>query len=229
MKNFKNYKEYFIDTKIWRTKNKIENLKELFKMKKKDFETLKSWEQNRYHAYLTQKQSLLLSNGNFKELKILLKKQIEKENKKIIIEKEKAIEKYNKIKELKDIKKATIEIIWSDRAGTYGYQCYATGRVWYKNGSFEMFTTEKTGGCGYDKASTALSYFCNILLKIVILKNDKKILNDDDKHYHFYACEPLYFQYGVGLSSYETMFRNLGYKANFRYLANENVLIDIEK
>ena len=169
MKNFKNYKEYFIDTEIWRTKNKIENLKELFKMKKKDFEALESWNQTRFHGYLTQKQSLLLSNGNFKELKILLRKQIEKENKKIIIEKEKAIEKYNKIKELKDLKKATIEIVWSDRAGAYGYQCYSTGRVWYKNGSFEMFTTEKTSGCGYDKTSTALSYFCNKLLKIVIL------------------------------------------------------------
>lgn len=229
MEKFRNYKEYFIDKEIWRTKNKIENLKELLKMKKKDFEELKSWEQNRYHGYLTNKQSMLLSNGNFKELKILLKKQIEKENKKIIIEKEKAIEKYNKIKELKDIKKASIEIIWGNSRGAYGFQCYATGRVWYKNGDFEQYETSKTGGCGYDKSSTALSRFCNELLKIVILKNNKKILNDDDKHYHFYACEPLYFQYGVGLSSYQTMFKNLGYKANFRYLSNENILIDIEK
>lgn len=229
MKNFKNYKEYFIDTEIWRTKNKIENLKELLKMKKKDFEALESWSKTRYHGYLTQKQSLLLSDGNFKELKILLKKQIEKENKKIIIEKEKAIEKYNKIKDLKDIKKASIEIIWSNRAGVYGYQCYAIGRVWYKNGSFADYKTDFTGGCGYDKTSTALSVFCNKLLKIVILKNDKKILNDENKHWNFYACEPLYFQYGVGLSSYETMFKNLGYKTNFRYLSNENILIDIEK
>lgn len=229
MKNFKNYKEYFIDTEIWKTKNKIENLKELSKIKKENFEALKSWEQNRYHGYLTQKQSSLLSDGNFKELKILLKKQIEKENKKLIIEKEKAIEKYNEIKELKDIKKTTIEIIWSNRAGSYGYQCYATGRVWYKNGSYADYKTDFTGGWGYDKTSTALSVFCNKLLKIVILKNDKKIINNENKHCKFYACEPLYFQYGVGLGSYESMFINLGYKTNFRYLSNENILIDIEK
>lgn len=174
MENFKNYKEYFINKEIWRNKRKINGLKELLKMKVSNIKNLEGWDKDRYKEFLTAKQYELFKIGNIKELKILLRKQIEKENKKIIIEKEKAIEKYNKIKELKDIKKATIEIIWSDRAGTYGYQCYATGRVWYKNGSFEMFTTEKTGGCGYDKTSTALSYFCNKLLKIVILKNDKK-------------------------------------------------------
>lgn len=85
------------------------------------------------------------------------------------------------------------------------------------------------GGCGYDKTSTAMSYFCNKLLKIVILKHDKKIINDNDKHYKYYAGEPLYYQYGVGLSSYETFFKNLGYKVKIRYLQNENVLIDIIK
>lgn len=229
MKNFKNYKKYFIDTETWKNKRKINELKELLRMKISDIKNLEGWKKDRYNEFLTAKQYEVFRTGNIKELKILLKKQIEKENKKLIIEKEKAIEKYNKIKDLKDIKKASIEIIWSNRAGAYGYQCYATGRVWYKNGSFADYKTDFTGGYGYDKTSTALSRFCNELLKIIILKNDKKILNDNDKHYHFYACEPLYFQYGVGLSSYQTMFKNLGYKTNFRYLSNENILIDIEK
>lgn len=229
MENFRNYKEYFIDKEICKNKRKINVIQELLKMKISDIKNLEGWKKDRYNEFLTAKQYELLKIKNIKELKKLLRKQLEKENKKIIIEKEKAIEKYNKIKELKDIKKATIEIIWSNRAGAYGYQCYATGRVWYKNGSYADYKTDFTGGCGYDKTSTALSSFCNKLLKIIILKNDKKILNDDDKHYHFYACEPFYFQYGVGLSSYETMFKNLGYKTNFRYLSNENILIDIEK
>lgn len=229
MEDFRNYKEYFVDKEIWKNKRKINELKELFKMKVSDIKNLEGWKKDRYNEFLTAKQYELFKTGNFKELKILLKKQIEKENKKLIIEKEKALEKYNKIKELKDIKKASIEIIWSNRAGSYGFQCYAIGRVWYKNGDFADYKTDFTGGCGYDKTSTALSRFCNELLKIVILKNDKKILNDENKHWNFYACEPLYFQYGVGLSSYQTMFKNLGYKANFRYLTNENILIDIEK
>ena len=145
MENFKNYKEYFIDKEIWKTKNKIEKIKELIKIKKADFEALKSYEQNYFYNFLTKKQCELLSQKDFKQLKILLKKQLEKENKKIILEKEKAMEKYNKIKELKDLKKASIEIIWSNKAGAYGYQCYAVGRVWYKNGSFEMYETNYTG------------------------------------------------------------------------------------
>lgn len=229
MEKYKSYRDYMIKYEQWETDTKIKNIKDLLKATKESIKELKDWEIDRFSNYLTTKQFELLKNRDMNELKKLLKKQLEKEKKKMETKKEIAITKYNNIKELGDITQAQIEIIWSQRAGAYGYQCYCFGRVWYKNKSCETYETEYTGGYGYDKSSSALSYFCNQLLKIIILKNDKKIINDPEKHYKYYACEPLYFQYGVGLSSYQTMFKNLGYKTKFRYLQNDNILIDIEK
>lgn len=229
MKKYKNYKEYYIHNQTWNRQNKIDSIKELLKTTQKEAKELETWQKHRFANYLTEKQYKLLLEDKTTELKELLRKQLEKEKNKIEVEKMTALESYNKIKELKDIEKASIEIIWSQRAGAYGYQCYCFGRVWYKNKSCESYETEYTGGWGYDKASSALSYFCNQLLKIIILKHDKKIINDPEKHHKYYACEPLYFQYGVGIISYGTMFENLGYKAKIRYLQNDNILIDIEK
>lgn len=227
MKEFKNYKQYFVKTETWERQNKIEALKILYKMSNKNLQNYElSWYEQ---EALTNRQFELFQNKDFKKLKELLKKQIEKESKKLEIEKEEAMKKYNKIAELKDIKQASIEINWTKNSGAYGYQCSAFGRVWYKNGNFETYQTERTGGCGYDKPSTAMSYFCNKLLKIVLLKHANKILKDNDKHYKFYAGEPLYYQYGVGISSYENLFKNLGYKVNCRYLQNEDIIFDIEK
>ena len=226
---YKNYKEYIIKMELWEINRKMENIKSLLKATKEEIKNKKDFELARFSAYLTNKQFELLKNRNLTELKKLLRKQLEKEKAKKEAGKQKAIEKYNNIKELGDIAQAQIEIVWSNRAGAYGYQCYCVGRVWYKNKTCKNYQTSFTGGCGYDKASSALSYFCNELMQILILKNDKKILNDEEKHHKYYACEPLYFQYGVGLSSYETMFKNLGYKTRFRYLQNDNILIDIEK
>ena len=229
MEKYKNYKDYLIKYEQWETDTKIKNIEDLLKMTAEELGNKKDWEIDRFSNYLTAKQFELLKNRDMDELKKLLKKQLEKEKKKLEAKKEIAIAKYNATKELGDITKAQIEIIWSQRAGAYGYQCYCFGRVWYENKSYESYKTEYTGGCGYDKASSALSYFCNKLLKIIILKHDKKIINDEEKHRKYYACEPLYFEYGVGLSSYETMFKKLGYKTRFRYLQNDNILIDIEK
>lgn len=226
---YKNYKNYMIHQEQWETETKIKNIKDLLKMSAEELDAMDRWEIDRFSNYLTAKQFKLFKNRDMNELKKLLKKQLEKEKKKLETQKETAIAKYEAIKELKDITQAQIEIIWSQRAGAYGYQCYCFGRVWYANKTCESYETEYTGGCGYDKRSSALSSFCNQLLKIIILKNDKKIINDPEKHYKYYACEPLYFQYGVGISSYETMFKNLGYKTKIRYLQNENILIDIEK
>lgn len=226
---YKNYKDYLIKMELWEIDRKTENIKSLLKATKEEIESKKDFELARFSAYLTNKQFELLKNKDLQELKRLLKKQLEKEKAKKEAGKQKAIEKYNNIKELGDITSAEMEIVWSARSGAYGYQCYCTGRVWYKNGTSKAHQTNYTGGCGYDKTSSALSYFCNELMQILILKNDKKILNDEEKHHKYYACEPLYFQYGVGLSSYETMFKNLGYKTRFKWLQNDNIYITIEK
>ena len=150
MKKYKSYKDYLIKCEQWETESKIKNIKELLKATKEDLFTLKDWQIDNLKQYLTVKQFKILLDGDMNELKKLLQKQIEKEKKKLEAKKEIAIEKYNAIKELGDITQAQIEIIWSQRAGAYGYQCYCIGRVWYKNGSFESYKTEYTSGCGYD-------------------------------------------------------------------------------
>ena len=230
MENYKNYKQYFIENETYKIQNKIKGLKEIYKMTKKEIEELEDWKKWRYYEHLTTKQSKLFRDAKTTELRKLLKKQIEKESIKLKTAKEMALVKYNEIKDLKDVDTAIFEIEWSSRRldlGAYQTKCFC--RVWYKNGAFESYDSNYTGGCGYDKPSSSLSSVCNKLLKILILKNDKKILNDTEKHYKYYACEPLYFQYGVGVSSYQTMFKNLGFKVDTIYHRNENITITIRK
>lgn len=230
MEELKNYKTYYINKETWKNRNKIETIRALLKATKKDIENMEEWEKRRKAEHLTQKQYNLLLNNNIKDLKPLLKKQLEKEKNKLIEEKEKALSKYNNIKKLKDIKSVNISIIWSNRRlSTGAYQTKGIAQVLYKNGEYQETETSFTTGCGYDKPSTTLSQICNELLKIIPLKHYKKILNDEEKHYKYYALEPLYFQYGVGVSSYENLFKNLGYKVKTNYYKNESITIYIYK
>lgn len=230
MENIKNYKTYYINNKTWKTRHKLETIKELLKATKKDIENLEDWQLNRNSDYLTPKQFELLKNGDIKELKKLLKKQLEKEKTKLSTQKNDALIQYNNIKELKDIKRVTIFIEWSQRRLDLGaYQTRGTMQVYYQNGTYKQYQSSYTGGCGYDKPSTTMSELCEELLQIIPLKHYKKILNDEEKHYKFYALEPLYFQGGVGMSSYIQLFKNLGYKVKETYFQNENMIIEIEK
>ena len=229
MEDLKNYKQYFIDNETWRIKNKIQKLKEYCKMNKEEMQ--KECEYKWHLAqYLTGAQYKYFLEGNKKQFLKLVKKQLQKESIKLEEAKKEAIQKYNEIAALKDIKRVVIEVEWSTRRMDLGaYQTRAAAQVWYKDGSYKSTLSSFTGGCGYDKPSTSLSNVCNELLKIIPLKHYKKILSDPDKHHKFYALEPLYFQYGVGVSSYQTLFKNLGYKTQFLYHKNENITIIIDK
>lgn len=230
MENVENYKSYYINNKTWKTRHKIDTIKELLRATKNDIENLEDWQLNRKAEHLTQKQFELLKNGNIKELKKLLKKQLEKEKTKLATQKNVVMGQYNDIKELKDIKKAIFFIEWSRHRLSMGaYQTRGTIQAYYKNGTYKEYQSSWTGGCGYDKPSTTMSHLCNNLLQIIPLKHYKKILNDREKHYKYYALEPLYFQYGVGMSSYIQLFKNLGYKVKETYLKNDNMIITIEK
>lgn len=145
MKNYKSFKEYYIKSQCYSRQNKIDTIKELLKMTKKEAESIEDWKKWRYNDILTYKQAQLFSENKMTELKKLLKKQLEKELKKLEVEKQEALQHYENIKALQDIKSATIEIVWTNRAGAYGYQCKAIGSVWYKNGSYNHYETENTG------------------------------------------------------------------------------------
>lgn len=230
MENYKNYKEYFVNKETWKQIEKIKSLTELKNMTKEQIQSLDSWDARRYIQYLTEKQIKLVKENNIKELKKVLAKYIEKQKIKLQNEKQKAIEKYNKIAELKDIKEVIINVDWSNGRRSMGaYQTKANGQVWYKNGTYRAYETNYTGGCGYDKPSTSLSNFCNKLLKIIPLKHASKILKDEQKHNKFYALEPLYYEYGVGVSSYQVLFTNLGYKVKYISRGDENFTLIIKK
>ena len=174
-------------------------------------------------------QAKALYNNDIKKLKELLKRYKQKAVENLKQAKEKAIASYNEIKAKKDIKKATFEVIWSKSRGAYGYQCRCIALIEYANGEYLRREGEQTGGCGYDKPSSALSYTLNDTAKILLLKHYKKINNDDNKHYNYYAIENNYFSYGVGVNSYLTMFKNLGYKVTPIYHQSEDITIIIEK
>ena len=228
-KQFKNYKEYYIDTKTWRESHTIKTIKEILQTPAEQLKSMEEWEKSRKAEYLTDTQAKALYNNDVKRLKELLKRYKTKAIDNLKQAKEKAIASYNEIKALKDIKSATFEIVWSKSRGLYGYQCKCISYIRYANGESIRHESESTGGCGYDKPSSALSYNLNDTAKILLLKHFKKVNNDTDRHYNYYAIENSYFSYGVGISSYETMFKNLGYKTKVIYHPNEDITITIEK
>lgn len=227
MKKQKTYKSYYIYNKTLHEQNKIKFLKELLKANNENKQDFDTWY---YKESLTNKQYELFTSGNFKKLKELLKKQIIKEKAKLKEQEEKAKQDFDKIKELQDIKSLTIEIEWSSGRRSMGaYQTKAIATAFYKNGTSEHYETSYTGGCGYDKPSTSAAEVCSKLAKIVLLKHYKKIQNDPEKHYHFYAAENGYYQSGVGINSYITFFKNCGYKVQEIYHKSENITLIISK
>lgn len=229
MKEYKNYKNYFIDTKTYKERAKIEDINKITRMTQEELEKMEDWEKSRLSEYLTNKQSKLLYSNDLKTLKELLKKYKPKALEQLKQAKEDAQKQYNDIKQLEDIKHAIFEIEWTKNRGAYGYQCQCTAQVEYKNGTITRYTSERTGGCGYDKPSSALSYALNHTAKILLIKHGARILKDEERHYKYYACENMYFSYGVGVNSYITMFQNMGYKVTPIYHNNEDITIIIEK
>ena len=228
MENIKTYKQYYINNKTFKENQTIKTINEIQKSKNNDIINMEQWEKSRLAEYLTEKQAKMLYNNNITELKKLLKKYKIKALEKQKQAKMKALEEYNTIKQLKDIKEAIFEIEWTGR-NIYGYQCKCIAKIKYKNGDYKYYESEKTSGCGYDKKSTALSYALNDTAKILLIKHGNKILKDANKHYNYYACENMYFSYGVGLSSYITMFKNMGYKVQELYHHNEDTTIILNK
>jgi len=230
MEKQKTYKSYYINNYTLHTQNKIESIKKLLKITKKEAESLQDWEKSRYYNYLTPTQAQALNKADTIKLKKLLKKQLEKEKQQLKIEKLKALKDYNEIKELKDIKKLVLDIEWSNgrrSMGAYQTKCFATAH--YLNNTSDLYETSYTGGCGYDKPSTSASQACNKLAKIVLLKHYNKIQKSDEKHYKYYAAENGYFSYGVGINSYITFFKNCGYKVQEIYHKSENITLIISK
>lgn len=104
------------------------------------------------------------------------------------------VEKYKKCMALPadKIESVTISLDW--RRNVYGMQARATIDIVYESGRCERLEGERTGGCGYDKYSTAVSYALNksdYMYKLLYEYVNKQMELPEDKRR---------FSYGMGVS-----------------------------
>lgn len=86
----------------------------------------------------------------------------------------------------------TISLDW--RRNVYGMQARATIDIVYESGCCERLEGERTGGCGYDKYSTAVTYALNksdYMCKLLYEYFNKQMEQPEDKRR---------FSYGMGVS-----------------------------
>lgn len=127
----------------------------------------------------------------------------------------KKIEKYKKVMALpsKTVNCITIGVDWSKNI--YGMQAAATVTIIYSDGSREYLQGDRTGGCGYDKRSSAVAYalresdymyklLYEYVNKQMILPAEKRRFSDGMGIFS-YCVDNLgylpFFEYGVGINS----------------------------
>ena len=149
------------------------------------------------------------------------KEKPEKEQKKLLIEKEKReaqkkIELFNKkcdqIASAQECKYLYINVNWVKNA-TWGYNPHAEIRT-------REYHTGSASGCGYDKLTTAIAQALNediTILKRLYNKYEEALRKGKSTRefvgYGSGYTTP-YFEGGVGYSSFKTIFDNLGAKVN---------------
>lgn len=119
------------------------------------------------------------------------------------------IEKYKRVMALpaKTVNCITIGIDWSKNI--YGMQAAATVTIIYDDGIREYLQGDRTGGCGYDKRSSAVSY--------ALRESDYmyKLLYEYVNKQMSLPAEKRRFSAGMGISSYNM--DNIDYLPFFQY------------
>ena len=175
----------------------------------KTLEYLQIKEYRTLQNYLTDLRIKQLQNGEItreKAVEIASKKVVKEYEKKLA----KTLEKINAIAEAKDFKGCTITVEWAK--GSMGAnQAKATlSGCGYIEGS-------KTGGCGYDKESTACAEVLNQCLPLMkLLYNYRNEHTEGTNREVFgyglgYSFLP-YFEGGVGTSTYHNILEKIGCK-----------------
>lgn len=125
------------------------------------------------------------------------------------------MEKYKRVMSLpsKTVNCITIGVDWSKNI--YGMQAAATVTIIYSDGSREYLQGDRTGGCGYDKRSSAVAYalresdymyklLYEYVNKQMILPAEKRRFSDGMGIFS-YCVDNLgylpFFEYGVGINS----------------------------
>jgi hypothetical protein len=135
----------------------------------------------------------------------------------------------------KEIKRIVVATDWR-RGSMQANQCKAVVTVTYADYQTEVFESERTGGCGYDKESTAIaSAFgrINALLKELALKANEAIEQGEGyREYIGYGCgynTLPYFEGGVGFNSQVKILSSLGYKMNHLHWTKKSDVYEFVK
>lgn len=170
------------------------------------------------NPYLTELQQEKVNSGK-KQLQDFAKNIVNKVNKEY---KANEIERLNGIfTSDKKIKRIVIETDW--KKGSYGAnQCKANVAVIYEGGKgITRYTSSRTGGCGYDKESTAtgevLTQIPELMQELCEIANtaikENKSYRDFIGYGSGYRIIP-YFEGGVGFNCHQHILEKLGYKFN---------------
>lgn len=169
---------------------------------------------NENNPYLTERQQERVNAGKC-TAEHYTKNIVAKINKKYIADQ---IDELNKIfSETREAKSITIRTDW--RRGSMGAnQCKAFVRVVYNDYSVEEFESERTGGCGYDKESTAIGGALNeidaLRQELCIMDNNAISEGKSRREFIGYGSSSAivpYFEGGVGFSCHRQILEKLGY------------------
>jgi hypothetical protein len=172
------------------------------------------------NTYLTEKQQEAVNNGA--PLEKYEKNIVNKINKTY---KADEIRRLNSIfEEEKEVKRIIISTTWS-RGSMGAMQCKAIAKVYYKGNdgtyNYEQYESRKTGGCGYDKESTATGEVLdqiNALMKEFTIKANEAVEKGENYREYIgygsgYRIVP-YFEGGVGFRCHASILQKLGYTFN---------------
>lgn len=189
--------------------NLIEAVKiDMENQKQKTLENLHKVEYYTLNNYLTDLRIKQLNNGDITREKAveIASKKVEKEyNKKL----EKTIDKINTISESGDFNGCTITIEWKKGSmGANQAKATLTGCGYIEG--------DRTGGCGYDKESTAMARVlndCYPLMKLLYEYRNNHINGSNHEVFGYgsgYNLVLPYFEGGVGVSSFYKIFDTIG-------------------
>lgn len=193
-----NYTEFKEIKKEYKNK-RLNNLKETINY-------IKKLENNTHYLFnkLTKKQK----EQTFTQQKKIIIEKLKKECEKEI---EKRFERLDQIAKAKKADYIKISVEWVKNKN-WGMNPHA--EVW-ANG----YTTGSASGCGYDKLSSAISYAFNKNDSILNLVFNEIEFYYRHKNYNIreaigYGVDTWGFSYGVGYSSFKSIFNKLGAKSN---------------
>ena len=220
--------EYIKIKKVITQLTKEEEQKELKRIKnavKTNFDSQGDYteitDKNGEQYRITKKLTPLKQRKTLKEQKEILTKNTQKKYNKILA---RYLNKLDAIANAEKIKDFSIDIEWTT-GGAYGSQAKAELREHTECG-FRCYEGDKTGGCGYDKRSTAAASVLNQskpILKLILNKLEKQPLKTIKNYLSNYDCREFvgygiylkglsFFCGGVGFSSQRHILQNLGFK-----------------